>query len=279
MDTLRTEFTLMHDAGFNTLRIFLWHEALFQCEGDGAIPQPQAFQLLDTLIHESASYGFKLIVTLNDLPDLTNYPLYDNPAHTQAQTAYIVSRYQDEPAILAWDVRNEGDIDYGSQGMLNPPFSRDTVLSWLNETSQAVRAIDSNHLITAGWLHDAQSTAPDVDFISFHHWWNGDDLSARIRAIHEQTDKPILLEEVGYSTKTMTDDEQANEFAEVLQTAHDENLLGWLIWTAFDFPRTATCLPEPCESVDNLEHYFGIWRTDYTPKPSLSVIQQFTTEE
>ena len=49
----------------------------------------------------SAERGFHLIVTLNDLPDLTIRPLYLNPGVAAAQTAYIVSRYRDEPAILA----------------------------------------------------------------------------------------------------------------------------------------------------------------------------------
>lgn len=51
-----------------------------------------------------------------------------------------------------------------------------------------------------------------------------------------------------------------------------EGLLGWMIWTAFDFPQSATCFPSPCESTDNAEHHFGIWESDYTPKPAAEYI-------
>ncbi len=37
--TLDQELSLMQETGFNTLRIFLWNEALFDCEGNGAVSQ------------------------------------------------------------------------------------------------------------------------------------------------------------------------------------------------------------------------------------------------
>jgi hypothetical protein len=46
-----------------------------------------------------------------------------------------------------------------------------------------------------------------------------------------------------------------------------ENLLGWLVWAAFDFPLDATCIRPACPSQDNAEHHFGLWFPDYTPKP------------
>ncbi|MBC7813829.1 MAG: hypothetical protein H7175_21920, partial [Burkholderiales bacterium] len=98
LDTVREELTLLRSAGFNALRLFLWHDALFACEGSGAVPQPDRFARLDAMVHEAAAQGFRLIVTLNDLPDLDNFPLYSSPAHTDAQIEYIVSRYRDEAA-------------------------------------------------------------------------------------------------------------------------------------------------------------------------------------
>lgn len=266
ISVIEQELALLKNAHLNTLRIFLWNEALFQCWGSGAVPQINAFHRLDTIIRTAADHDFRLIITLNDLPDLEIYPLYDNPPHIVEQTAFIVERYRDEAAILAWDVRNEGDIDYGTHPNIKGNFSREAVLNWLGATSDNIRTIDPNHLITAGWLYDAGATAPCVDFISFHHWTDANELEQRIEAISTVTDKPILLEEVGYTTKEVSEERQAELLSDIIATSEEQDLLGWLVWAAFDFPIDATCYPSPCQSPDNREHYFGIWHSDYSPK-------------
>lgn len=179
---------------------------------------------------------------------------------------------------MAWDLRNEGDIDYGSRSILQTLAPRTQVLQWLKDTSALVRSIDSNHLLTAGWLNEAHSTAPYVDFISFHHWTSADELQDRIRGLQLTTSKPILLQEVGYSTlhANITLDVQADLIETIIQTSEAQHLLGWMIWTAFDFRISATCYPSPCESPNNAEHYFGIWTVDYDPKPAVEKIRQYT---
>ncbi len=270
--TVETEFALLQSVNFNTLRIFLWNEALFQCPGSGAVPVAEAFLRLDEIMHQAAKYDFHVIVTLNDLADLSEYPLYDNPPHVQAQTTFIVRRYRDEPAILAWDLRNEGDIDYGIQHGLQGKFTRAAVLEWLDQTSTLVRSLDAHHLITAGWLQDSAATIPDVDLISFHHWSGVAEARQRIVALQAVTDKPVLLEEFGYSTQRVSLEDQAFIMGEVIYEVEATNAAGWLIWTAFDFPTDATCLPPNCPSEDNLEHHFGLWYADYTPKPVIGVL-------
>jgi hypothetical protein len=270
--TLEYELDLLQSAGLNTLRVFLWHEALFQCSGSGAVPVAAVFRRFDEFIRLAAARGFRLIVTLNDLTDLVDYPLYNSPAHSVAQTAFIVERYRQEPAILAWDLRNEGDIDYGSNNANTPRFPRQTVLDWLARTSAQVRALQPQQLITAGWYLDAEATAPHVDFISFHHWFDAASMIERIMQMRAVTDKPILLQEFGYSVQRMSEADQARTIAEIIAISEQQGLMGWLIWTAFDFPIDRSCYPSPCLSPDNAEHYFGLWRTDYTPKPAVTVI-------
>ncbi len=264
------ELDLLAGAGLNAVRIFLWYDALFDCPGSGAVPKPQAFARLDAIIRLAAERSFHLIVTLNDLPDLTIRPLYDFPHVAAAQTAYIVSRYRDEPAILAWDVRNEGDIDY-----IRGAASSRAVLNWLRETAAQIRQLDPNHLITAGWNENSQVTESMVDFVSFHHWSDGQRLRQRIAALRLSTRKPIVLEEVGYSTYGGAEMPQSNKLREVLAAAEAEGLAGWFVWTAFDFSTDVTCLPPACPSKDNGEHHFGLWRADYTPKPAVEVLRAY----
>lgn len=273
LSAIDAEFALLRAAGLNTIRTFLWYEPMFICPSSGAVPVVDVFVRLDGLIHAAAAHDLRIILTLNDTPDLVNYPLYANPAHTQAQTAFIVDRYRDEAAILMWDVRNEGDIDYGTRdGALLAKFPRQQVLDWVEAVTGQIRSLDANHLITAGWMTDAASTAPYVDVISFHHWWDDADLRRRIDEIRAASDRPILLEEFGYPTFPLPEDEQAENIRSIIETAEATHLAGWLIWTAFDFPLDATCLPPHCPDVENREHHFGIWRSDYTPKPAAQLV-------
>lgn len=272
MVTIDDEFALLQEASLNTLRIFLWNDALFTCFGSGAIPVAEAFTRLDGIIQRAAEYGFRLIVTLNDMPDLGDYPLYSNPSYIEAQTRFIIERYRDESAILAWDLRNEGDIDYGSHSAFPAKFSREVVLRWLEQTAAAVRTLDPNHLLTAGWLYDNEATIPYVDFISFHHWGGAPEAQERIFALQNATDKPVLMQEFGYSTQRMGLEDQARTISDVIEVAEATGAAGWLIWTAFDFPTDATCVMPNCPSPDNAEHHFGLWYSDYTPKPTVAVL-------
>jgi hypothetical protein len=267
-ETMVKELDLLKDARFNTIRIFLWYEALFDCPGNGVVPNATAFGIVDSVIQLAAQRNMYVIVTLNDLPDLTIRPLYTNPERPNLYTRYVVDRYRAEPTILAWDLRNEGDIDY-IRGLANAR----AVIDWLKATATLVRQIDPNHLITAGWNDDAGSTRNAVDFISFHHWAQPDALVDRVKAIRALTDKPILLQEVGYTARATGEAAQAELLDGALKAAEASNLLGWMVWAAFDFTPDVTCIPPACPGTDNAEHHFGLWRADYTPKPALQVVK------
>jgi endo-1,4-beta-mannosidase len=135
-----------------------------------------------------------------------------------------------------------------------------------------VRSLDTNHLITAGWLNDSEATIPYVDFVSFHHWSGVPQVRNRIADLNQATDKPILLQEFGYSTQSVDLATQAVIIGEVIYAVESSDAAGWLIWTAFDFPTDATCSPPNCPSEDNAEHHFGLWDANYTPKPVISVL-------
>lgn len=266
LDEMAKELDLIADAGLNTLRVFLWYEPLFTCAPEEALPVPEIFAKLDKLIALASKRNLHLIVTLNDLPDLHFRPLYTDWARYDAQTAFIVSRYRDEPTILAWDLRNEADLDYGARGD-SGRFERESVLAWLTHTAEIVRTNDDNHLITAGWWGDAAETAAAVDILSFHHWTDAAELRSRIDALREQSSKPILLEEVGYPSWGEDGEAfQAETLKKVICTAEQSQVAGWLIWTAFDFA--------PIDSrPDSPEHHFGLWRPDLTPKPALDTLK------
>jgi hypothetical protein len=266
LDEIAKELDLIADAGLNTLRAFLWYEPLFTCAPEEAQPAAEVFAKLDEFIALASERNLHLIITLNDLPDLHFRSLYTDWAHYDAQTIFIVNRYRDEPTILAWDLRNEADLDYGAHDG-SGRFERESVLAWLTHTAEIVRANDANHLITAGWWGDAAETAAAVDILSFHHWTDASELKSRIDALREQSSKPILVEEVGYPSWGKDGEVfQAETLEKVIEIAEQNQVAGWLIWTAFDFTPTGG---QP----DNPEYHFGVWRANLSPKPALDALK------
>jgi hypothetical protein len=265
---------LIRASGINTLRIFLPMQAMFTCIGNGAVPFADAFIRLDAFIRAAAARSMKIVVTLNDSPDLTTYPLYTNPHHIVEQINFIVTRYRTEPAILAWDLRDGGDYDYLGVDGFGSVFSQQTVLTWLTETAIAVRDADPNHLITASWVRDSESTASIVDFVSFQHFGDIDSLRQRMAVLLAATDKPILLTGIGYSTYTLTEAEQRTGLQLALQATRTNGLAGWMIYTAFDVPLSLTCTPTEAQPAcpDGPDYHFGLWNTSYFPKLSLDVV-------
>ncbi|MBN1121820.1 MAG: cellulase family glycosylhydrolase [Anaerolineae bacterium] len=269
LDVAAQELDAIAGAGFNTVRMFLYYDPLFTCAPEDAVPVPDMFERVDRLLAMAAERGLKVIMTLNDLPDLIFRPLYTDYARYDAQTAYIVRRYRNDPTILAWDLRNEGDLDTGIRAV-TVEFPHQTVIDWLSHISQIVRENDPNHLLTAGWWGDPTPTAPYVDILSFHHWESAEELSLRIAGYRASSSKPLMLQEVGYHSwpgapvNASSPEQQAESLAAALTVAEDRRLSGWLVWTAFDYV--------PYDAQYNYEHFMGLWDVDLNPKPALGVV-------
>lgn len=280
VDFIGFELDLIRAAGINTLRLFLQHALLFTCPGNGAVPIAENFTRLDEFIHAAAARDYKLIIVLNDEPDLTNYPLYTNPTFVTEQLIYLLTRYRDEPAILAWDLRDSGDLNYLSQVAGENNFTREAVLDWLIHTAITARQTDPNHPVTASWLTDIEVTIPAVDFVSFQHYSDSESLRQRIASLKSQTQKPILLASIGYSTFAGLDENtQRDMLYQSFEAVQRNALAGWLVWTAFDYPLTVTCDEPDCLSEDSAEHHFGLWNTSYFPKLSIQAVKTITGAE
>ena len=262
------EMALIREAGFNTLRVFLWYQPLFTCQPEDAIPNEDAFALLGTLFRLAEEHGLKLIVDLNDLPDLVYRPLYTDFARYDAQTTYIVRRYRHAPSLLAWDVRNAPDHDFR-----NSPGSFDEmdVLKWVAHITSLIREHDPHHLITAGWDEDPRAIEPYVDILSFQHWDEPELLVERVTEYREDSPKPLLMIATGEHTwsgdaESPHDENIQATYLGDLSKLADENGLGWLIWTAFDF------VPPAGHSDNNENFHYGLWRTDLSPKSVLEAL-------
>jgi hypothetical protein len=264
------ELDLIRATGFNVLRIFLRPDDLFVCPGNGAIPIPHGFQRLDDLIQAAAGRGFKLILVLNHEVNLRRVPLYDSPPHTLQQMAYIAARYRDEPAVMAYDLRDRADADY----LAVEALTRERVLNWLAEAARMVRQNAPRQLVTAGWERDAAVTVPLVDFVSFQHYGDLDALRQEIAVLKAATAKPVLLAAVGYHTLDGDEVAQRDRLQHAIEAAERNLLAGWVVWTAFDYPLTAACIEPNCPGERGPDNHYGIWGTSYFPKPAVEVIRR-----
>lgn len=271
LEVVQAELDVIKRGALNTLRIFLRHDDLFICPGSGAVPIAENFLRLDGIIQAAAEKGFRLIVTLNHEADLEHYPLYTSPQHTMDQMRFILARYRDEPAVLAWDLRDRGDLDY-REGR----FSREVVLTWLFQSVATLRAEAPHQLFTAGWWEDAATTAPLVDFVSFQHYGDYGPLRQQVALLRSETGKPVLLTAIGYSTFALDETAQRNLLFQAFEEISSNDFAGWLVYMAFDYPLSVTCHEPDCPGQPQELNYYGIWNTSYFPKLALDAIRRVT---
>lgn len=264
------ELDLIRANGINTLRIFIRHHDLFACEADGAIPYPDRLTRLDNFIHLAGDRGYKIIMVLHHNPDWTDYPLYDMPPHITQQTAYLVSRYAEEPVVMAYDIRDGADVDFRLH-------RQERVMRWLSMTRDLIRAYAPRQLITVSWSEDMRLAHFDVDFISIQHFGDVEALRQKIAIVkHLVGDQPIVVSALGYDTFHRDEVAQRDHIYRALEAIQYNQLAGWIIWTAFDYPLSVICIEPNCPAEDSPANRFGIWNTSYFPKRSLDAIRLAT---
>lgn len=110
----------------------------------------------------------------------------------------VVEAFKNEPQIMAWEIGNELKVD-GDPDL----FTR-----FNHQVAAAIRAKDTNHLITTGIISTRQAfmftqaqkqrlyTNPNLDFIT-NHAYNGENLEDD-SALSLLMNKPLIVEEVGF---------------------------------------------------------------------------------
>lgn len=266
LDDVEFEFDLIRESGINTLRLYLRPEDLFEC--NAPVPIVENFERLDGIIHLAHEADLRLIMVLNQ--DVEPHELYFED-FIREQMRFIIERYHEEPTIMAWDVRDRGDIDYRT-GLVR----QDIALHWLADIVVMIRQIDNHHWVTAGWHHDSIVTAPLVDFVSFQFYGDYADLRQEIANLRAGANRPILLASFGYSTFNLSDITQRNLLFQALEDVENNHLMGWMVNHTFDYPRSATCIPPDCPGTGSELNQYGLWNTGYFPKLAVDAIRIIT---
>lgn len=251
--------------GFNTVRIFVSYADF----GADAVTA-SALTKLTHLLNQAQALDLKVIVTLFD--HHTDHRV-DNWAADERHLAALIPPFANHPAILAWDLKNEADRDYG----LN---SQPLTAAWLRHVATTVRRHDPNHLLTIGWSNPEAATALAdlVDVVSFHYFDEAATYHKRVTQLLTAVNpKPVLLQEFVLSTWNSfwphghSEAEQAHYYAELLRHHRTLPMAGYLVWTLYDFERIT--LPEfslPWQRAS--QAHMGILRADGTPKPAAALL-------
>ncbi|MGH8612515.1 MAG: glycoside hydrolase 5 family protein [Gammaproteobacteria bacterium] len=207
----------------------------------------------------------------------------------------------DHPALWAYDLGNE------NSNCVVPP-SRECGLAWLQTVAGAIRSVDSSHPITMGLhmedLEQDRKLGPGeaarvCDFLCMHgypvyakwafsptdamlllflglitRWLGGRDV------LFEEFGAPTIPNQIGWSLQAvgashvpLLDEEEAALFTHrALHALQRFGLCGAMLWCYGDYDQALWREPPLDEAVH--ERYFGLWRSDYSPKPALVEIER-----
>lgn len=154
---ISNDFKIIKDAGLNSIRIFIQYEDF----GKGTVKSDKLTKLKQILDVAQAN-NLKVVLTLFDF--YGNYSVIDWTLN-QKHAITIINAVKNHDALLAWDIKNEPNLDFKTRG-------KKMVIAWLNNMISLVKSIDTKHPVTIGWS-DTKSAVilkEKVDFISFHYY-------------------------------------------------------------------------------------------------------------
>jgi len=274
---IKIETAMMRDLGLNCVRILVPYS---HGGWNGPNVPASRLQMLEDIVNLMGEYGIRSCVTLFDWE--TSFPAAGTSKETDHYTylTAIVNRLRNNPYVFMWDVKNEPDhpANLGTwMDNWDPSPNKAKIVSWLNRMCNRVRQLDPNHPVSAGirWWQNVDDVIGFIDVAIFHSYWPN---------IHQQiTDvkgymganlKPILVEEYGWPSHprpcyrdgyTIWDYHEAYQrdvYANHLTAFAAHNIAGGMQWMTFDARSYGN---DPYES---FEHFFGLWRYDYSLKPA-----------
>jgi hypothetical protein len=223
------DFKILKNADLNTIRIFIPYEDFGKAKVD-----QNKLDKLKQILDAAEKSNLKVVVTLFDF--YGNYDVLDwTLNHRHAET--IVSKFKDHKAILAWDLKNEPNLDFESRG-------KENIISWLEHLIILIKSIDKNHAVTVGWSNTESATIlkDKLDFVSFHYYEDINEFEVAYELLESKIiNKPIVLGEFGVSSYNGfwkpfggSEKTQATYYKE-LQKVLTKKKISFMSWTLYDF--------------------------------------------
>ncbi|ALJ06487.1 glycosyl hydrolase family 5 [Pseudalgibacter alginicilyticus] len=229
IDTISKDFKIIKNAGLNSVRIFVQYEDFGK-----ANVSPKKLKKLKQTLDLADKHHLKVVLTLFDFYgdySIINWTL--NHRHAEK----IVTTFKNHNALIAWDVKNEPNLDFESRG-------KETVIAWLDNMIDLVKSVDTIHPVTIGWSNakSASILKDKVDIVSFHYYEDLQKLDEAIQTLKtEIPNKPLVLQEFGLSSYSglwnpfgTSNKDQAN-YHKKAQEVIAANNLQFMSWTLYDF--------------------------------------------
>ncbi|MFT5886352.1 MAG: hypothetical protein ACI9IP_002816 [Arcticibacterium sp.] len=257
---IERDMALIKSLDFNTVRVFVNFEQF----GKGDVV-PEMLERLNHFLNSANQNGLKVLVTLFDFNG--NYHLF-NYQNTERQMEVIMTRFKFHPGLLAYDLKNEPDLDFIYQ-------DREDVQEWLEHMLEKAHEYDPFHPITLGWssIDKAHLYADKVDFVSFHYYRTPGDLKKAILSLKNIIgDKPLVLGEFGLSSYqsrlfpiNVNQGDQAVYYKDVLQVLKEYGMPHY-VWTLYDFTEVSGDVAGNRPWQKEAQKHFGIFDKDGDPK-------------
>jgi len=264
-DTIGRDFDIISKANLNTIRIFIQYDDFGKAD-----VRPEKLNKLRQLLDLAATKNLSVIVTLFDF--YSDYTIEDwTLTHRHAEK--IVSTFKNHKAILAWDLKNEPNLDFENRNQEN-------VLNWLEHLIPIIRKNDPNHLITVGWSNSTSAIhlKEQVDFVSYHFYNAIEHFEKEQTILENAVGKPLVIQEFGlpsykgfWNWVGYSEEDQAL-YHQKMQASFKKNNLAFLSWTLYDFPHIPDQVAGKWPWQKNKQKRFGFLNSKGEKKPSFSYI-------
>lgn len=265
-ETLKADFKIIKESGLNSVRIFVPY-----LDFGSAFVLEEKLNKMDTVLNLLQEYDLKAVVTLFDF--YGNYEVLDwtlNQRHIDG----IVERFKNHESILAWDIKNEPDLDFKSRGKMD-------VLAWLEEMIVYVKDIDTLHPVTIGWSSPEKALylKDEVDFVSFHYYKSINKFEEAYNTLKSKVDgKPIVLQEFGRSSYRGFwnpfgySEEDQMVYYKTMQDIFKTNNVQFMSWTLYDYETIPVSVVGRLPWRKQLQKKYGFIDANGNPKPSFTFI-------
>lgn len=263
--TISKDFDIIKNAKLNSIRIFIQYEDFGKAE-----VKAEKMARLKKLLDLAEAKKLDVIITLFDF--YSDYTL-ESWTLTQRQAEKIVSTFKNHKAIIAWDIKNEPNLDFENRNKTN-------VLNWLDHLITVIRENDPNHLVTIGWSNSYEATnlADKLDIVSYHFYNAIADFEKENSSLEKAVSKPIVIQEFGipsykgiWNLNGANEEDQA-EYHKKMQALFKKNKLAFMSWTLYDFPRVPDQVAGKWPWQKNRQKRFGFIDVNGNKKPSFLYI-------
>lgn len=268
IEIIKKDFEIIKNADLNTIRIFIQYEDF----GKANVLKSK-LKKLQQVLDAAEKNNLKAIVTLFDF--YGNYDVLDwtlNQRHAEK----IVTKFKNHKAILAWDLKNEPNLDFESR-------KKENVLAWLEHMLVYIKSIDKKHAVTIGWSNtkSAPNLQKMVDFVSFHYYEDKEIFEEEYLSLKEKiNNKPIFLGEFGVTSYSgfwkplgSSEEKQASYYQE-MQKILTKNKIPFLSWTLYDFNEVPNSVVGKLPWRVNPQKEFGFINTKGEKKPAFKFISK-----